>query len=263
LRIISLTTDFGLKDPYVAQIKAVLLGICPNAVIVDITHEVEKYNIMVGAFIIASTIKFFPKGSIHIGVIDPGVGGSRKPIVVETKRNILVGPDNGLLIPAAKQEGIKHVFELTNKRYIGKKISKTFHGRDFFAPIAGNIANGVQLSIIGKEIIDYNKIVYPRPEINGKYMNAIILYVDSFGNIITNLNENNLELFKGADKVKIYIRNKPFKITYKETYEKAESNKLAFILGSQGFLEIALKEGNAAKLLGLKIGEKLKIKFKD
>ena len=135
MTIISLITDFGLNDPYVAQMKAALLRINPDVVIVDLTHRVEKYNIMMGAIILASNTKYFPKKTIHIGVIDPGVGGTRKPIIVETERNLFVGPDNGLLIPAAEQEGIRQIFEIINKKYqtMAVKLNniKPFFSKEF------------------------------------------------------------------------------------------------------------------------------------
>lgn len=244
--------------------KAALLNINPDAVIVDLTHRVEKYNITMGAMILASTIKYFPKESIHIGVIDPGVGGTRKPIIVETERSLFVGPDNGLLIPAAEQEGIRHVFEITNKKYLSKEVSNTFHGRDIFAPVAGHLANGVKPSIIGKEAHDQVKLKVPQPEVSENFVDARVLYVDSFGNAITNLSEHDLKMagIGIGDETEIEVKNKSMKLIYTKTYERSVLGQPALILGSQELVEIALNRRNAANLLGLSTGEKIRVKVK-
>lgn len=264
MKLVSLTTDFGLRDPYVAQLKAALLTVCPNAIIVDVTHDVEKYNVAMGGIILASTIRFFPEGSIHVGVVDPGVGGPRKPIIVETERSMLVGPDNGLLAMAAEQEGIKHVFEITERKYMRHEVSKTFHGRDIFAPVAGHLANGVNPKNIGREVKDITPLRIPKPVVKKGSIKAQVLYVDSFGNVVTNVRNRDVEEagLKLNDEVKVKTENKSVKAFYKEAYWEAESGKPVLMLGSQGFMEIALKEGSAAKALKLNRGEKLRISFK-
>ena len=150
--IISLLSDFGLKDPYVSEMKAIILSICPNVTLIDITHEVSKYNIMEGAFILASATPYFPENTVHLAVVDPGVGSKRRPIIVRSKRHLYVGPDNGLLILAAKNDGIINVYHVVNEKYMRKEISSTFHGRDIFAPVSAYLANGVKPEEIGIEI---------------------------------------------------------------------------------------------------------------
>ena len=157
--LFTLTTDFGLRDPYVAEMKAVILGLCKTAQIVDITHAVEKFSIRSGAYMLASAAPYFPKDTINIAVVDPGVGSERRSIIVETKKGFFVGPDNGLLVLAAQMQGIKRVFEITNKKLMLRKVSFTFHGRDVFAPAAAYLANGVPLEEFGAEVAD---IVKPR-----------------------------------------------------------------------------------------------------
>jgi S-adenosylmethionine hydrolase len=264
LKLVSLTTDFGLKDPYVGQLKAALLTVCPDVVIVDVTHEIEKYNVAMGGIILASTVRFFPEGSIHVGVVDPGVGGPRRPIIMETERSMFVGPDNGLLAMAAEQEGIKHVFEITEKRYMRREVSRTFHGRDVFAPVAGHLANGVNPRSVGKEVKDYTPLRIPRPTVERGLMEAQVLYVDSFGNVVTNVKKTDLEEagLNVNDEVKIEVKSKVVKASVKEAYYEAERGKPVLLLGSQGFVEIALREGSAAKLLKLSSGEKLWVKLK-
>src|SRR5512139_642490 len=135
-KIVTLTTDFGLRDPYVAEMKAVVLGICPTATIVDVTHEIEKFNVRAGAYILASVAPYFPKGTIHVAVVDPEVGTRRQPLLVQTKHAFFIGPDNGLLLLASEKEGIVETRIITNRGLMLPKVSNTFHGRDVFAPAA-------------------------------------------------------------------------------------------------------------------------------
>jgi len=138
--IVTLLTDFGLKDPYVAEMKAVILSICPEAWIVDVSHMVKKFDVRMGAFILAQAAPYFPAGTVHVAVVDPGVGTERRPIIVEAKRSFYVGPDNGVLMLSAKREGILHIYEIKNRKYMLQKISRTFHGRDVFSPVAAHLA---------------------------------------------------------------------------------------------------------------------------
>src|SRR2546426_2440327 len=144
MQLISLLTDFGLKDPYVAEMKLVLIKNCPDAVLVDITHQVERHNIVEGAFLLEMAVPFFPGRTVHLAVVDPGVGSARLPVVVECRRgHVLVGPDNGLLVRAAETLGYKQAYRMENPRFLGRKVSPTFHGRDIFAVAAGEIGFGV------------------------------------------------------------------------------------------------------------------------
>ena len=152
--MITLTSDFGLKDPYVAEMKGVILTINPNATIVDITHGVEKFNIRMGAFMLASAAPYFPKGTVHLAVVDPGVGTERRAILVQTKQGFFVGPDNGVLMLAAQNQGIEHTYELTNPKFMLPQVSSTFHGRDIFAPAAAYLDISVKPSEFGPEIND-------------------------------------------------------------------------------------------------------------
>ena len=152
--MITLTSDFGLKDPYVAEMKGVILTINPNATIIDITHDVEKFDIRMGAFMLASAAPYFPKGTVHLAVVDPGVGTERRAILVQTKQGFFVGPDNGVLMLAAKNQGIEHIYELSNPKFMLPKVSATFHGRDIFAPAAAYLDIGVKPAEFGPEITD-------------------------------------------------------------------------------------------------------------
>jgi S-adenosylmethionine hydrolase len=254
-----LTTDFGLKDPYVAEMKAVILSICPNAVIVDITHEVEKFNIRRGAYVLASAVPYFPEGSVHVAVIDPGVGTRRRPVVIQTKRDFFIGPDNGLLVLAAKKQGIVCIRELANPRFMVPKVSHTFHGRDVFAPAAAHLMNGVAAEEFGPEI--HNAV---QPEFskvtrrNGVWVGEV-LHVDGFGNIVTNLNEQAVTQSCVRDFVSIELPCCKLKLKLCKAYGETEPQEPLVLIGSQGFLEIAINQGNAAETFKAKPGDKIKL----
>lgn len=253
--MITLTTDFGLKDPYVAEMKAVILGICPNAVIIDITHEIEKFNIRMGAFILDSAVPYFPKGAIHVAVVDPGVGTRRHPILIQTKQGFFVGPDNGLLILAAEKQGIMHIHELTNPRFMLPKVYATFHGRDIFAPAAAHLMNGVKPEELGPEI---RKAVHPEfakvTQRNGVLVGEV-LHVDGFGNIITNINEKEVAQSHVKTAVIVDLAGHKLKLKLCQAYGEAEPREPLALIGSHGFLEIALNQGNAAKRFKTKAGD--------
>jgi S-adenosylmethionine hydrolase len=251
--IITLTTDFGIADPYVAEMKAVILGINPNVEIVDITHHVEKFNVRNGAFIVAAAVPYFPEGTIHVAIVDPGVGTKRKPILIETEKYFFIGPDNGVLILAAKNQGIRHVYEITNRRFMLPRISSTFHGRDVFAPAAAFLSMGVKPSEFGPEI---REIVTPKftevVEEGGRLIGEVV-HVDSFGNIITNFTAEHVKGVK--DYVRVRLGNKLLKLKLCKAYAEVEAQRPLAIIGSHDFLEISINMGNAAQFFGVKAGD--------
>jgi S-adenosylmethionine hydrolase len=257
--MITLTTDFGLKDPYVAEMKAVILGICPNAVIVDITHEVAKFNIRMGAYVLASAVPYFPEGSIHVAVVDPGVGTRRRPIVIQTKQGFFVGPDNGLLVLAAEKQGIMRVYELANPRFMLPKVSCTFHGRDIFAPAAAHLLNGVKPAEFGPEIREAAKPEFAKVTRRNGVLVGEVLHVDGFGNIITNINEK--EVVQSHVKGAVSVELTSYKLTLKlgKAYGEAGPQEPLALIGSHGFLEIALNQGNAAEKFETKPRDKIKL----
>jgi S-adenosylmethionine hydrolase len=254
--LISLLTDFGLVDSYVSEMKAIILSICPSARILDISHLVEKFNIRMGAFLLASAAPAFPPGATHVGVVDPGVGSERRAIVVKTKRSLFVGPDNGLLIPAARAESIQHVYEISNRSMMMDKVSVTFHGRDVFAAVAAHLARGIPEQECGDEIMDYIKPSYAEPKFDGKTAVCEVLHVDGFGNILTNLPRQMLSEMnaKTGGKIKVSIGKKRLSIRQVHTYSDLKANEFGLLIGSHGFLEIACKETSAGKRLGAKAG---------
>ncbi|MGB9914510.1 MAG: SAM hydrolase/SAM-dependent halogenase family protein [Candidatus Bathyarchaeales archaeon] len=258
-RIVTLTTDFGLKDPYVAEMKAVILNICPNAAIIDITHEIEKFNFRMGAYMLASAAPYFPSGTVHVAVVDPGVGTKRRPIIIETKHSFFVGPDNGILILAAAKQGIVCIHELTNPRFMLPKVSFTFHGRDIFAPAAAHLLNGVKPEEFGPEICD---AVHPEfaevTEKNGA-LTGEVLHVDGFGNIITNISENELTHIDVKTALNVDLAGRKMKLRFCRAYGEAGLQEPLALIGSHGFLEIALNQGNAAKEFNVGVGAKVAV----
>ena len=254
--MITLTSDFGLKDPYVAEMKGVILTVNPSANIIDITHGVEKFNIRMGAFMLASAAPYFPKGTVHLAVVDPGVGTERRGILVQTKQGFFVGPDNGVLMLAAQNQGIEHTYELTNPKFMMPKVSSTFHGRDIFAPAAAHLDLGVEPSEFGPEI---NNAVTPDftsvKRGNGSFIGEV-LYVDSFGNIITNINQKGMAQ---VNLVNVKLQNLSLNLTFGKIYAQAKPNEPIALIGSHGFLEIALNQGSAAEKYGVKAGDKVEV----
>ncbi|MEM2122898.1 MAG: SAM-dependent chlorinase/fluorinase [Candidatus Bathyarchaeia archaeon] len=261
--IITLLSDFGARDPYVAEMKGVILGICPEAVLVDVSHEVEKFNVAMGAFLLASAVKFFPKGSIHVAVVDPGVGGPRKPIIMDVECGYLVGPDNGLLAMAAERIGLKGVYEIKPGKYTLRTVSSTFHGGDVFAPVAAYLARGTPPSTLGVRVEGYAGISVFRSLPRRGWAEATVLYVDSFGNLITGLSWRDVEEagFPSASRFEVESKGRVFKALGASTYSEVGEGELALIpYGSHGFMELAVNRGDAAGLLGVKAGEKLSVK---
>jgi S-adenosylmethionine hydrolase len=258
-KIITLTTDFGWKDPYAAEMKAAILSICPNAVIVDITHEIAKFNIRMGAYVLASAVPYFPKGSVHVAVVDPGVGTRRRPIVIQTKQGFFVGPDNGLLVLAAEKQGIISVHELANQRFMLPQVSNTFHGRDIFAPAAAHLLNGVNPAEFGPEIREVAKPEFAKVTRKNGVLVGEVLHVDGFGNIITNINEKEVAQSRVNGAVNVELAGKKLKLKFCKAYGEAESQKPLALIGSHGFLEISLNQGSAAEKFKTQAGDKVTI----
>jgi S-adenosylmethionine hydrolase len=254
--MITLTSDFGLKDPYVAELKGAILTINKSANIIDVTHEVEKFNVRMGAFMLASAAPYFPKGTIHLAVVDPGVGTERRGILVQTKQCFFIGPDNGILMLAVQNQAITHAYKLTNPKFMLPKVSSTFHGRDVFAPAAAYLDMGVKPSEFGPEI---NDLVIPDFTIvkqrNGVFIGEV-LYVDSFGNIITNIHQKKIAQ---ARYVKIKLQKNSLNVNLGKTYANATPQEVIALIGSHGFLEIALNQANAAEKYHVKSGDSVEV----
>lgn len=241
--MITLTTDFG-SDFYVAQIKGVILSLKKDENIVDIIHGIEKYNILYGAFVLSQIWRYFPKGTIHLGVVDPGVGGSRRGIIIETDYCYFVGPDNGLFSLAVNGQRIKKIIEIDKRKF--SSVSKTFHGRDIFAPIAALLSKGKDAGKFGKRINDIKKIKIEKDR---------IIHIDPFGNIITTVFSD----FEVDEDIVIHYKRRKIRTKFVETFSDVPKGKFLVLRGSHGFIEIDLNQGNAAEKLGATVGDMIKI----
>jgi S-adenosylmethionine hydrolase len=242
MMIITLTTDFGSGE-YVGAMKGVIYSACPDAKIVDITHDIEKFNVRQAAASIYSSCPHFPEGTVHIVIVDPGVGTERRGVIVQSGGHLYVGPDNGVF---SLVEDVEKVIEIK-----AEPQSTTFHGRDVFSPVAAKLACGASPSEFGDEIDDVNRIIKKEKKENGATVGEVI-YIDAFGNIITNITDvGDIGYGEG---VKVEINNKIKNIKFVESYGFAAKGELVCLIGSSGFLEVAVNQGHAGKLLDVKSG---------
>ena len=258
-KIATLTTDFGLKDPYAAEMKAAILTICPNATVIDITHEIAKFDIRMGAFILASASPYFPKGSVHVAVVDPGVGTKRRSILVQTTQGFFVGPDNGVLILAAEKQGVTRIHELSNPKLMLPKVSSTFHGRDIFAPAAAHLLNAVKPAEFGPEIREAVKPEFAKVARKNDALIGEVLNVDGFGNIVTNINEEEVAQSRLKAVVDVKLPACKLRLSLFKAYGEAKPRQPLALIGSHGFLEVAVNQGNAAKRFKAKPGDKITV----
>ena len=261
--LITLLTDFGIRDAYVAQMKGVILEVDPEAKIVDISHQVEPRNIAMGSFLLETSVAFFPIGTIHVGVVDPGVGSERLPIVIECERGVLVGPDNGLLAGASEKLGFRSAYRIENTQFFRTKLSSTFHGRDVFARAAGRIAAGHLPSDVGRRISSIVKLSSQEAIIADGRIACSVLYIDSFGNIIAAVRNEEIARLRPSRRVlvKIRTRTKEQEGKFVTSYSDVSQGEMAILEGSQGFVEIAVREGSAASSLSVKIADRLELVF--
>jgi S-adenosyl-L-methionine hydrolase (adenosine-forming) len=250
--IVTLTTDFGLSDHFVGTIKGVILDIVPGVDIVDICHSVQAFDVLDGALTIAQAYSYFPNGTVHLVVVDPGVGTARRPIIVTSERHHFVAPDNGVLSLVYGREERLHVRHVTAEHYYLQPVSNTFHGRDVFAPITAYLAKGVDPEKFGEEITDFVRFNAPKPKpVDGKTLRGVVLKVDRFGNLVTNISPQDVpSLFQPEPPpFKILIGKR--EITELHTnYAQGVPGSVFGILGSMGYLEIAANRGSAAQTLG-------------
>lgn len=260
--MITLLTDFGIVDPYVAQMKAVIhSSAAPGTNVVDISHGIEKHNVVMGSYILETSAPWFPAGSVHLAVVDPSVGTSRIPIVVECDRGVLVGPDNGLLARTGDLLGFKAAYRIENSPFRRDYVSSTFHGRDIFAQTAAMISQGRKPSEVGSVIEKLVRLDRPVVEILKEPIHCQVLYVDSFGNVIIDIAKDQISELRLRRKgiVKIVSGRKNYECMLVETYSQIPRDQNGLLVGSQGYLELARKEASAAAKMGLKAGSLLKL----
>lgn len=254
--MVTLTTDFGQSDSYVGAMKGVILGLCPEAALVDICHEIRPQAVRQAAYVLSTAVPYFPPGTVHLVVVDPGVGSVRRPIVVQTGRALYVAPDNGVISLGLKQDPARLAIHLTEPAYRLPQISATFHGRDIFAPAAAHLACGTAPSQMGTPIPLSELFTLPdrEPQLqpNGTWLGEI-LHIDHFGNLITNFHgpkpHDPITLTVGGQRMEKLSR----------TFTDVAPGEPVVYLGSSGYLEIAVREGNAARELGLGVGDPIQM----
>ena len=257
--VISLTTDFGSRDWFVGTMKGVILGINPEANPIDNTHDLPAGDIRAGAFALAASYRFFPFGTVHVVVVDPGVGSQRRAIAVQTARYFFVGPDNGVLSWALRRQRIKAVCTLENEKYFLQEVSRTFHGRDIFAPIAAHLSLGVSLNELGPRLEEFSRIDWPAPRLRRNSMEGEIVYVDHFGNAITNLEPSGIARARGQQTA-VWLGGKPL-CGLGSFYQSVPQGAPLALAGSSGFLEITINGGSAANAFGLRVGDPVVLKW--
>ena len=251
MKRITFLTDFGTKDGYVAQMKGVASSIT-DARLMDITHEVSAHNIREGAFILWTTAPFFPVGSVHVAVVDPGVGTERKGLIITTKKQILIGPDNGILLPTAHLLGDFVVYEITNPKYMIHPLSRTFHGRDIFAPVAAYITNGVPFNEIGTKTTHFVDLQFGLGEHRGDRIIGKVIYIDRFGNLVTNIPSDIVPGVDEQKKITMVSGDRTWdNLPFVPSYGYTKKDDLLLTIGSNQFLEISINQANASQCLGL------------
>jgi S-adenosyl-L-methionine hydrolase (adenosine-forming) len=259
--IVTLTTDFGTNDHFVGTMKGVILEIVPEAQIVDICHAVQAFDVLDGALTISQAYSYFPNGTVHVVVVDPGVGTARRPILASSDGYHFVAPDNGVLSLVYAREERVHVRHITSEHYFRQPLSNTFHARDIFAPVAAYLAKLVDTVKFGEEIEDYVRFSAPKPKpVDENRMRGVVLKVDRFGNLITNITPQDAPMLFAADPGPFKVVVGSREITEIHTaYAEGAPGQIFGILGSMGFLEIAANRGAAAQLIGAGKGSEVTV----
>jgi len=260
---ITFLSDFGLKDDFVGTCHGVIKRIAPDAQIIDITHGIPPTSILEGALVLANTIGFMPVG-IHLAIVDPGVGGPRRPLALRDEEGrVYVGPDNGLLLPAASRASVAEAYELANPAYALESISRTFHGRDLFSPAAAHLANGVPLEDLGPPVDPEGlvRLDLPEPAVSDGAIRATLLYVDSFGNIALNLDRDDVEslgIFSGA-RVELELSGERYYAVMARTFADARPGDVILYEDSYKKMSLAISRGSAARMLHATPGQSIRI----
>ena len=260
-RMITLTTDFGLTEHYVGAMKGVIYSINPTAQLAEITNAVQSFDVLDGALAIAQAYSYFPKDTVHVVVVDPGVGGARRPIVASIGQYFFVAPDNGVLSLVYEREERVTVRHITSEYYFRQPVSNTFHGRDVFAPVAAYLSKGVDSSKFGEEITDYVRFVAPKPKaIAPNTWKAIVLKTDKFGNLMTNITAKEIpQIFDGSTSALKITVGKAEVTRILSNYAEGTPGELFAILGSSGFLEISTNKGAASRVAGADKGSEITV----
>lgn len=255
--MITLTTDFGYTDPFVGMMKGVILDINPDAQIVDLCHGVAPQNILAGALVLRHSLPYFRRGAIHVAVVDPGVGGQRRPILIEAAGHYFVGPDNGVFALALEGKNPTCIIHLSNSRYHLTPTSATFHGRDIFAPVAAYLSLGLPPPAFGEQLTVLQRASCPGVVKDGRRLIGEVIYVDRFGNLFTNITERDLaELSSVRPTIRIGTTSIPGLV---QNYASGEKGGLMAIVNSWGLVEIAVYEGSAQARIRARIGQRIEV----
>lgn len=260
-KIITLLTDFGMEDAYVASMKGVILTLCPEAVLVDISHFTPPQDVRSGAFLLSTAFREFPAGTVHLAVVDPGVGTARKAIAIRTPRYFFVGPDNGLFSWVLSQDDKVEVRCLENPQYWRPTVSATFHGRDLFAPVAAHLAMGVPIDRLGPPC-DPMRAEWSTPILDAEGVHGEVIHVDHFGNAITNLDRETLMSFAAMDLWTVDCGGASIHPVV-AAYGELGKGEILALIGSSERLEIAVNQGSAAKALGIHTGDRVSVHRRD
>lgn len=268
-KVIVLMTDFGLEDPYVGVMKGVIKSIDPDASIVDLTHSIPSYDVRRAALILLVSYRYFPKNTIFVCVVDPGVGTERKALLIKTRNYYFIGPDNGCLYPAASDDGIDAIYDISGSSYRLREISTTFHGRDIFAPAAAWLSRGIPPHLLGRKISVENiiKLVFPKPVIDRECIAASILYIDKFGNVMTNISKNIVfgqNISYGSELIIHVLKNgnkipSLYKCVFERSFGYVNEGEIVCYINSWGYLEIGVNKGSAAVKLGVTANDKIRV----
>jgi S-adenosyl-L-methionine hydrolase (adenosine-forming) len=251
--VIAILSDFGARDHYAGTMKGVILGICPDVTLVDVSHDVTPHDVLEGALQLAAAFKYFPAGTVFLAVVDPGVGSSRRGIAAEAGDYRFVAPDNGVLTLALRETPPKRVVELSERRYARPTVTRTFEGRDRFAPAAAWLAKGTQLAALGRTVSDYHRLDVPELDVAADHLRGVVLHVDRFGNLVTNIDRRTFEPFAKQGHIRIAAGGRPIERLV-STYAEIGAGEVCALFGSSDHLELASNASSAADALGLARG---------
>ncbi|MEE8382784.1 MAG: SAM-dependent chlorinase/fluorinase [Thermodesulfobacteriota bacterium] len=258
-KIIALLTDLGSKDFYVGAMKGIIYSICPEVTVVDITHQITPYNLQEGSRTLYHTAKEFPPGTIFVAVVDPVTGTKRRPMVLLTlDGKYFVGPDNGIFSLVFREVGVRKIYQIKNPKWLRQKgVSKTFHGRDIFAPVAAHLAAGWPVEEVGPEIKAYSLLSSKPAKRRGNRIEGEVTAADRYGNVILNIPGKLFEEFgiKRGTRLQVHFKNKKLMIKWAATYGEVPEGEGVILISGGGFLELAVNRGNAARKYGLEVGE--------
>jgi S-adenosylmethionine hydrolase len=258
--VVALLSDFGTRDHYAGTLKAVVLSVCPEATLVDIGHDIPPHDVMAGALELAACFRYFPVGTVFLVVVDPGVGSARRGLAAETGDYRFVAPDNGVLSAVFREAAPKKVVELSERKYARPTVSRTFEGRDRFAPAAGWLAKGIALSSLGKSVSDFQVLDLPKPAADAREIRGEVVRVDRFGNLISNIDRRLFEQLSAGGRIAVRAGTHDIARVV-ATYAEAPPGELCALFGSTDHLEIAVNAGNAAEQLSLARGAAVTVRL--